>query len=31
MTHRMGWQDVGKAYEIYSGKLDNSLKVVMNA
>jgi len=31
MTHRMGWQDVGKAYELYSGKLDNSLKIVMNA
>jgi threonine dehydrogenase-like Zn-dependent dehydrogenase len=31
MTHRMDWRDVGKAYEIYSGKQDNSLKVVMNA
>jgi threonine dehydrogenase-like Zn-dependent dehydrogenase len=31
MTHRMDWQDVGRAYEIYSGKLENSLKVVMNA
>ncbi|HLG10408.1 MAG TPA: zinc-binding dehydrogenase [Dehalococcoidia bacterium] len=31
MTHRMAWQDVGKAYEVYSGKLDNSLKIVMNA
>jgi len=31
LTHRMGWQDVGKAYEVYSGKLDNSLKIVMNA
>jgi S-(hydroxymethyl)mycothiol dehydrogenase len=31
LTHRMGWEDVGRAYEIYSGKLENSLKVVMNA
>jgi threonine dehydrogenase-like Zn-dependent dehydrogenase len=31
LTHRMNWQDVGKAYETYSGKLDNSLKVVMSA
>jgi threonine dehydrogenase-like Zn-dependent dehydrogenase len=31
LTHRMGWQDVGKAYELYSGKLDNALKVVMSA
>jgi threonine dehydrogenase-like Zn-dependent dehydrogenase len=31
LTHRMGWQDVGRAYEVYSGKLENSLKVVMNA
>jgi 2-desacetyl-2-hydroxyethyl bacteriochlorophyllide A dehydrogenase len=31
LTHRMGWQDVGKAYEMYSGKQDNSLKIVMNA
>ena len=30
MTHRLGWQDAGKAYEMYSGKLDNSLKIVMN-
>jgi S-(hydroxymethyl)mycothiol dehydrogenase len=31
LTHRLGWQDVGKAYETYSNKLDNSLKIVMNA
>ncbi len=31
MTHRLGWQDVDKAYELYSGKLDKSLKIVMNA
>jgi threonine dehydrogenase-like Zn-dependent dehydrogenase len=31
LTHRLGWEDVGKAYELYSGKLENSLKVVMNA
>jgi L-iditol 2-dehydrogenase len=31
LTHRMGWEDVGKAYETYSSKLDNSLKVVMSA
>ena len=31
LTHRMGWEDVGRAYELYSGKLENSLKVVMNA
>jgi threonine dehydrogenase-like Zn-dependent dehydrogenase len=30
LTHRMGWEDVGKAYETYSAKLENSLKVVMN-
>jgi len=30
LTHRMSWQDVGKAYETYSNKLDNSLKVVMS-
>ena len=30
LTHRMGWEDVGKAYETYSTKLENSLKVVMN-
>ncbi|HWO73322.1 MAG TPA: zinc-binding dehydrogenase [Dehalococcoidia bacterium] len=29
LTHRMSWRDVGKAYETYSNKLDNSLKVVM--
>ena len=31
LTHRLGWQDVGRAYEMYSGKLDNSLKIVMKA
>ena len=31
LTHRMGWEDVGKAYETYSSKLENSLKVVMSA
>jgi threonine dehydrogenase-like Zn-dependent dehydrogenase len=31
LTHRLGWEDVGKAYEMYSGKQDNSLKIVMNA
>jgi threonine dehydrogenase-like Zn-dependent dehydrogenase len=31
LTHRMGWSDVDKAYETYSNKLDNSLKVVMKA
>lgn len=31
LTHRLSWQDVGKAYELYSGKQDNSLKVVMSA
>ncbi len=30
LTHRMGWEDVGKAYETYSTKLENSLKIVMN-
>jgi threonine dehydrogenase-like Zn-dependent dehydrogenase len=30
LTHRMGWRDVGKAYETYSHKLENSLKVVMS-
>jgi threonine dehydrogenase-like Zn-dependent dehydrogenase len=31
LTHLMDWEDVGRAYETYSGKLDNSLKVVMKA
>jgi S-(hydroxymethyl)mycothiol dehydrogenase len=31
LTHQMDWQDVGKAYETYSAKADNSLKVVMSA
>jgi threonine dehydrogenase-like Zn-dependent dehydrogenase len=31
LTHRMGWEEVGRAYETYSGKLENSLKVVMQA
>jgi threonine dehydrogenase-like Zn-dependent dehydrogenase len=30
LTHRMDWKDVTKAYEMYSNKHDNSLKVVMN-
>jgi 2-desacetyl-2-hydroxyethyl bacteriochlorophyllide A dehydrogenase len=30
LTHRMAWDDVGRAYETYSNKLDNSLKVVMS-
>jgi L-iditol 2-dehydrogenase len=30
-THRMPWTDVQKAYDMYSGKLDNSLKIVMSA
>jgi L-iditol 2-dehydrogenase len=29
LTHRMGWEQVGDAYETYSGKKDNSLKIVM--
>lgn len=28
-THRFGWLDAGKAYETYSTKADDSLKVVM--
>ena len=31
LTHRMGWDDVSRAYETYSGKLENSLKIVMQA
>jgi len=31
LTHRMSWDEVGRAYETYSGKLENSLKVVMQA
>ena len=31
LTHRMGWEEVGRAYETYSTKAENSLKVVMNA
>ena len=31
LTHRMGWEDVNRAYETYSAKLENSLKVVMTA
>jgi threonine dehydrogenase-like Zn-dependent dehydrogenase len=30
LTHRMTWGDVGRAYELYSGKLEDSLKVVMS-
>jgi 2-desacetyl-2-hydroxyethyl bacteriochlorophyllide A dehydrogenase len=30
LTHRLGWSDVTRAYEIYSNKAENSLKVVMN-
>jgi len=29
LTHRMDWTQVGDAYETYSGKKDNSLKIVM--
>src|SRR6185436_6205011 len=29
LTHRMGWEQVGEAYETYSAKKDNSLKIVM--
>ncbi len=28
-THELAWQDVGKAFEIYSHKLEESLKVVL--
>jgi S-(hydroxymethyl)mycothiol dehydrogenase len=31
LTHRMGWQDVDRAFETYSQKAENSLKIVMNA
>jgi 2-desacetyl-2-hydroxyethyl bacteriochlorophyllide A dehydrogenase len=31
LTHRMGWNDVNRAFETYSQKLENSLKVVMSA
>ena len=31
LTHKMGWQDVGRAYETYSAKAENSLKIVMSA
>ena len=30
ITHRMGFEDVQRAYDTYSGKLDNSIKVVMS-
>jgi threonine dehydrogenase-like Zn-dependent dehydrogenase len=30
LTHRMDWTDVNRAYDIYSGKKEDSLKVVMN-
>jgi 2-desacetyl-2-hydroxyethyl bacteriochlorophyllide A dehydrogenase len=29
-THRVSFDDVGKAFEMYSGKLDNSLKIIMD-
>lgn len=29
-THRVGFDEVGKAFEMYSGKLDNSLKVIID-
>ena len=29
-THRIGFEDVSKAFEMYSGKLDNSLKIIMD-
>jgi L-iditol 2-dehydrogenase len=31
LTHRLPWTDVQGAYDMYSTKADNSLKVVMNA
>jgi threonine dehydrogenase-like Zn-dependent dehydrogenase len=31
LTHQMNWQDAGKAYETYSAKAENSLKIVMSA
>ena len=30
VSHRLPWTDVGRAYDLYSGKKENSLKVVMN-
>jgi len=29
LTHQMDWTQVGEAYETYSAKKDNSLKIVM--
>jgi threonine dehydrogenase-like Zn-dependent dehydrogenase len=29
-THRVKFDDVGKAFEMYSGKLDNSLKIIID-
>ncbi len=29
-THRVSFEDVGKAFEMYSGKVDNSLKVIID-
>jgi alcohol dehydrogenase len=29
-THRVSFDEVGKAFEMYSGKLDNSLKIIMD-
>jgi L-iditol 2-dehydrogenase len=29
-THRVGFDEVGKAFEMYSGKLDNSLKIIID-
>ena len=29
LTHRLSWRDVARAYDIYSGKKENSLKIVM--
>jgi threonine dehydrogenase-like Zn-dependent dehydrogenase len=29
-THRVGFEDVGKAFEMYSGKQDNSLKIIVD-
>jgi threonine dehydrogenase-like Zn-dependent dehydrogenase len=31
LTHKMGWQEVDRAYETYSAKAENSLKIVMSA
>jgi threonine dehydrogenase-like Zn-dependent dehydrogenase len=30
LSHKLPWTDVNKAFELYSAKKDNSLKVVMS-